>query len=179
MTEQFTAPASYEEACKMLGRVVVMPNGEVAKIGGAGMSGGFSVHFSDPNKPGLVWVAFWNSERGFETEAGRKARVWDEQAGKLNKTARALVEAVFPGVFERADRASLKEPARLPAVAKAKLHKLGKLDYVPCNRCGGSGRYSYNQIDGDRCFGCAGKGVTLPTDTTALKIARAMKCEAA
>ena len=29
-----------------------------------------------------------------------------------------------------------------------------------CTRCGGCGRYSYNQIDGDRCYGCNGKGIT-------------------
>ena len=29
-----------------------------------------------------------------------------------------------------------------------------------CSRCGGSGKYSYNQYDGDRCFGCAGSGIT-------------------
>lgn len=27
-----------------------------------------------------------------------------------------------------------------------------------CGRCGGSGRYSYNQIDRDRCYGCGGTG---------------------
>jgi len=32
---------------------------------------------------------------------------------------------------------------------------------VPCGRCGGSGRYSYNQMHGDRCYGCGGKGVKL------------------
>lgn len=32
-----------------------------------------------------------------------------------------------------------------------------------CTRCGGSGRYSFNQFDGDRCFGCAGKGRMLTT----------------
>jgi DnaJ-class molecular chaperone len=26
-----------------------------------------------------------------------------------------------------------------------------------CGRCGGTGRYSYNQMDGDRCYGCNGK----------------------
>lgn len=31
----------------------------------------------------------------------------------------------------------------------------------PCGRCGGSGRYSYNQMDGDRCYGCGGKGERL------------------
>lgn len=28
-----------------------------------------------------------------------------------------------------------------------------------CSRCGGSGRHSFNQIDGDRCYGCGGSGV--------------------
>ena len=30
-----------------------------------------------------------------------------------------------------------------------------------CGRCGGTGEYSYNQIDGSRCFGCNGKKVRL------------------
>lgn len=28
-----------------------------------------------------------------------------------------------------------------------------------CSRCGGSGEYSYNQIDGTKCFGCGGNGL--------------------
>lgn len=28
-----------------------------------------------------------------------------------------------------------------------------------CPRCGGSGHYSYNQIDGTRCYGCMGSGI--------------------
>lgn len=31
----------------------------------------------------------------------------------------------------------------------------------PCGRCGGSGRYSYCQMYGDRCFGCSGSGLAL------------------
>jgi hypothetical protein len=31
----------------------------------------------------------------------------------------------------------------------------------PCGRCGGSGHYSYNQINGTRCFGCGGSGERL------------------
>lgn len=27
-----------------------------------------------------------------------------------------------------------------------------------CSRCGGSGHYSYNQMDGTRCYGCSGTG---------------------
>lgn len=30
-----------------------------------------------------------------------------------------------------------------------------------CGRCGGCGRYSYNQMDGDRCYGCDGMGERL------------------
>lgn len=29
----------------------------------------------------------------------------------------------------------------------------------PCARCGGSGHYSYNQIDGTMCYGCRGRKV--------------------
>lgn len=28
-----------------------------------------------------------------------------------------------------------------------------------CGRCGGSGRYSYNPTDLDRCYGCGGSGI--------------------
>ena len=28
-----------------------------------------------------------------------------------------------------------------------------------CPRCGGSGHYSYNQMDGTRCYGCGGSGI--------------------
>lgn len=28
-----------------------------------------------------------------------------------------------------------------------------------CGRCGGSGRYSFNTMDGDRCYGCQGSGI--------------------
>ena len=41
-------------------------------------------------------------------------------------------------------------------------NKDGKL-YVKvrgkCSRCGGSGHYSYNSLDGTRCYGCGGSGV--------------------
>jgi hypothetical protein len=34
-----------------------------------------------------------------------------------------------------------------------------KLETETCGRCGGSGKFSYNQMDGDRCYGCQGSGV--------------------
>lgn len=33
-----------------------------------------------------------------------------------------------------------------------------KFETQPCARCGGSGRYSYCQMHGDKCFGCWGSG---------------------
>lgn len=30
-----------------------------------------------------------------------------------------------------------------------------------CSRCGGSGRYSFNMMDGDKCYGCNGSGKQL------------------
>lgn len=34
-------------------------------------------------------------------------------------------------------------------------------EHVTCSRCAGSGEYSYNQIDGSRCYGCCGNGWVL------------------
>lgn len=50
--------------------------------------------------------------------------------------------------------------------AKSRLVALG---YVKtCSRCGGSGSYSYNQMDGDRCFGCSGSGKQMMAITAAI-----------
>lgn len=47
--------------------------------------------------------------------------------------------------------------------------RLAALGYTEeCSRCGGSGRYSWNNFDGDRCFGCRGSGRKLVRLTEAL-----------
>jgi hypothetical protein len=33
-----------------------------------------------------------------------------------------------------------------------------KLETITCPRCGGTGKYSYNTMHGDRCYGCGGAG---------------------
>jgi hypothetical protein len=33
-----------------------------------------------------------------------------------------------------------------------------------CLRCGGTGKHSYNALDGDRCYGCGGKGTKFTRD---------------
>lgn len=46
----------------------------------------------------------------------------------------------------------------------ARLDALGMAE--TCGRCGGSGRYSFNCVDGDRCYGCAGWRVSAPRRIT-------------
>lgn len=38
-----------------------------------------------------------------------------------------------------------------------------------CGRCGGSGKFSFNLMDGDRCYGCHGSGVQLTARGKAAK----------
>lgn len=47
-----------------------------------------------------------------------------------------------------------------------RLNALGMLE--TCGRCGGSGKYSFNLTDGDKCYGCMGLGRTYPTFTAKL-----------
>ncbi|MFP3709693.1 hypothetical protein SB783_37400 [Paraburkholderia sp. SIMBA_009] len=35
---------------------------------------------------------------------------------------------------------------------------MSALETVTCSRCGGTGKFSYNAMDGDRCYGCHGAG---------------------
>jgi len=174
MTTSFAPPASYAEACEMMGCVVMLPNGEVACIKSVGAGDDISVYFAPIEGPHR-WLAYWSSKRGFETQHDRKARLWDEGAAKLSATSRKMIITVLGDVFSREDRANLKDPARLANVAKVHLNKAGKLDYENCSRCGGSGHYSYNQISGTRCFNCNGKQFVFPSDSKALKAA--LRCE--
>jgi hypothetical protein len=57
------------------------------------------------------------------------------------------------------------------AEKRARLMKLTPV----CGRCDGCGRYSFNDIDGDRCYGCNGSGHTDPTTN----VQRAMVLQAA
>jgi hypothetical protein len=63
--------------------------------------------------------------------------------------------------------------AKLAAVLNCKgkfiLARLKALDLAAvCGRCCGSGRYSYNQMHGDTCYGCGGCGVKMPKITAKL-----------
>lgn len=56
----------------------------------------------------------------------------------------------------------LKLNPKHPKADKAAVARLAQLNCggKVCRRCGGSGTYSFNQIDGSRCYGCNGLGVT-------------------
>ena len=46
-----------------------------------------------------------------------------------------------------------------------------RFETTECSRCGGSGRYSWNAIHGDRCYGCGGTGTVLTKAGAAAKAA--------
>lgn len=52
------------------------------------------------------------------------------------------------------------------ATVPHRLHALDRSDV--CTRCGGCGRHSFNLVDGDRCYGCNGRGWNMPKLTPAL-----------
>lgn len=41
------------------------------------------------------------------------------------------------------------------------LYMVGMKLAQKCTRCNGTGRYSYNNVDGSRCYGCGGVGVKI------------------
>lgn len=55
----------------------------------------------------------------------------------------------------------------------------GTMTIKTCNRCMGSGRYSFNQIHQDRCYGCGGTGVVAVVGTEEEVAAKEAKKEAA
>jgi len=169
----FNAPADHAAALAMMGRHVTCPDGIVRKIGGCGLSGMVvSLSFGKYDKTGKV-EATWSTTHGFELRADRARREWDAEWHALKADDWVLIESVFPGVSTRADRETCKAGQRLLLAAKTALVKQGRLPHATCSRCGGSGRYSYNQTDGDRCYGCNGTGKTVPSTRAAL---RAVRC---
>lgn len=172
----FTPPASYAECKTLLGQTITCPDGAALPVVSCGMSGDkFHLGMGAADRSGLsAWL--WSSTVGFESRADYLRRRWDAEWHALPQADRDVVEVAFPGTTDREDRATLKAGARLVTAAKAKLVKAGRVEPKTCGRCGGSGRFSYNQTDGDRCFGCSGSGKRYPTSREVLA---GLKCEAA
>lgn len=93
---------------------------------------------------------------------------WLMEFNKLNENNRAFIVAVFPDVFDKlkelaAEMKEMKHPNRFYKMAENKVLKT-ELASV-CSRCGGTGRYSYNYVDGSMCYGCRGQKIALPKIT--------------
>lgn len=58
---------------------------------------------------------------------------------------------------------------------------MSNLEKVTCGRCGGSGRFSFNLKDGDRCYGCNGRGYVMvdPAQHAKVQAAKARREETA
>ncbi len=94
------------------------------------------------------------------------ARFWKMEFEKLAEEERELVLAVFPNVLELTEAGRVKAlPDKAVKIAKTNIYKNHKELMKTCSRCGGSGRFSWNQRDGDMCFKCRGTGYTFPKFT--------------
>ena len=173
----FTAPKTYPEAKAIMGQYVETPIGTL-RCSGAGLSGvagtpteKFSIHFHDQDS-GRVEIS-WDSVDGWVTEEERSAKVWEAEWAKLPKNARALINLVVGDELFNLPTGHRSKVHKVLRIAKRRLIKAGKMALKTCGRCGGSGRFSYNQMDGDKCYGCGGSGKVLPTTFESLKAARA------
>lgn len=176
----FTAPTTYDAAKALMSTDVETPIG-IMNCSGAGLTGvagtateRFSLNFHGlrpGNKQRMDVLISWDSIDGWVTFEERKSAAWTAGWDKLPKSARTLIELVITDLddFPLHGR---KDAARLVGIAKNRLIRAGKMVAKTCGRCGGSGRYSWNAMTGDRCFGCHGRGKVLPSTQAALKAAK-------
>ena len=132
------------------------------------MSGEYSIGASASSSTfnGQTTTVVKRNYRVYDYKTGREAArfLFDNDRAAASDFDRWLVDTV---IFELKDdpdgirgRYSF---TKLRGVALARLKENGFM--VACGRCGGSGHYSYNQIDGTRCYGCNGQKVRLPRIT--------------
>lgn len=170
---KFVAPTTKAEAKAMTGLTIETPVGP-REIIGSGFSGGnFNLAFPSikigKNRfgPEITWCR----DRGFETRKECKIRLWTAAWAKLPKNARKLIEIVVGGELENIPVENRTDPSKLLRTCKARLVRVGAIAWRTCGRCGGGGRFSWNAMTGDTCFGCNGSGKAAPTTTACLKVA--------
>lgn len=106
----------------------------------------------------------YSVKSGWEDYEMRKARLWTEEFEALDQASQEVLGRALGDRLNDPDRwKNLKMPARLVSICVNRLMRENDLDARTCGRCGGSGRFSYNQIDGDRCYGCNGRKFLLLT----------------
>ena len=74
--------------------------------------------------------------------------------------AQELIKLVVPE-YKSLDKKKYM-PKRLLDLASSRCVIRGCGDAITCRRCGGSGRFSWNPLHLDMCYGCGGAGYTVP-----------------
>lgn len=116
----------------------------------------------------------WDCKFGWENKSQRYCRNWRDEFSKLSKNIQKIILFQFPDLLS-IDLTELKPAARIYHVACVNLTKRGIIEKEICSRCSGSGHYSYNQMDGTRCFKCRGQKETYPSATEILRAIREFK----
>jgi len=112
---------------------------------------------------------YYHSDSGWETEIDFKKRNWSANWEKLKDTEREFILLMFPDVHQwEWSKQDLKSPDRLVIVCLNKAIKEKLVEKRVCSRCGGTGYYSYNYIDGTMCYGCRGTKWQYPRITKKL-----------
>lgn len=79
---------------------------------------------------------------------------WCRAYDDLSEVSRWMIDVAIPELPAIEDRMKHRVD-KLVAVARSRIIKAGFS--VTCSRCGGSGHFSYNQVDGTLCYGCSGR----------------------
>ncbi len=70
--------------------------------------------------------------------------------------ALAMENMLDSQICELFDLGGITDDRKRERIIQGRLIGLGHCQY--CSRCGGSGHYSFNLMDGTRCYGCSGSG---------------------
>lgn len=84
--------------------------------------------------------------------------LWKRDWKGLSANNRWMIETALREYKTDEDRMT-QRVNNLVARAQARIMKAGFVKV--CGRCGGTGRYSYNMIDGTLCYGCRGRKQTV------------------
>jgi hypothetical protein len=95
-----------------------------------------------------------------------RAFSWSREYERLTASTRWMIDVAIPELPTVEERKQYRVD-KLVSVAKARIMKAGFT--TVCGRCGGTGHYSYNQIDGTRCYGCGGRKVAMVKLTKEVK----------
>jgi hypothetical protein len=103
----------------------------------------------------------WNEEAIAYDRKWSMERQW----AALKPIQKWMIETAIPELNDEIK--SRNSASQLVVIAENRIKKAGFTDV--CGRCGGDGRYAYNTMDGDMCYGCNGKKVAMVKITAANK----------